>query len=427
MSRRAGWPIALGGLLFIGVMTLRPEPHAVQLAALTPPTCLLCGSLGLMDVLLNILLFIPYGLGLGLAGLGRRRTMILVVATTLAVELTQEFFIVGRDASLSDLLTNTAGGALGLILSERWRLLLAPQPRTARRLAAVAAAVWLVVQGVTAWALHPSLPETVWWGQRTPELGQFDHFAGTLVEARLGGDSLPSTRLPDSRTMRRRLLTGPAKVEAAVRTGEAPARLAPIASVFDEHQHEVLLLGQWGRDAYFRIRLRASDLLLRSPGVRLADVFPSEPGHPLTLAGQLDGAQLSVEADQGSARRVYRVTLSPSLGWGLLVPWENYAWGTTIELLTAAWLAGLLLPFGYWLRLGWTGGDTGWWRTAALAVALLVAGLGVTAVLAGFPVPGRAEWGAAAIGIMAGSLLAGPAAAQALAGIPPSARSASSP
>jgi hypothetical protein len=423
----AGRLIAIGGLLFIAALTLRPDPHAVLLVAETPFTCLLCGSLGLMDVLLNILLFVPYGLGLRLSGLSRLRTMLIVMATTGAIELTQGLFLPGRDASLSDLLTNTAGGALGLLLAERWRLLLAPSPVVARRLAALAGIAWLLVQAVTAWSLAPSLPATEWWGQRTPELGQFDRFTGRLITAHVAGESLPSTRLPNSAALRRALLEGPVTVEATVEAGSPTARVAPIASIFDQHQHEVLILGQEGRDLIFRLRLRASDLRLRSPAVRLPDALPAVPGDPVTLRAERGAQMVLLQSSHGGSHSSLAFALTPSLGWSLLMPWENYAWGPETKLLTALWLAGLLLPFGYWLRLGWGRAPQAWWLAALCAATIVALGLGVVAWLSGLVVPPPGEWGAAALGIMAGTLLAGPAVAQASLASPPSARSASLP
>jgi hypothetical protein len=423
----AGRLIASGGLLFIAALTLRPDPRAVLLAAQTPFTCLLCGSLGLTDVLLNILLFVPYGLGLRLSGLSRLRTMLIVAATTGAVELTQYLFLPGRDASLSDLLTNTTGGALGLLLAERWRLVLTPAPPMARRLAAVAGIAWLLVQAFTAWALAPSLPATTWWGQHTPELGQFDRFTGRLLTAQVAGERLPSTRYHNSAAIRRALLEGPASVEATVEAGRPTDRLAPIASIFDEDQHEVLILGQRGRDLVFRLRLRASDLRLRSPAAHLPDALPVAPGDTVTLRAQWGAQRMLLERVHGGTHQSFGLTLSPSLGWSLLMPWEHYGWGPEAALLTALWLAGLLLPFGYWLRLGWGRADQGWWLTALCASAVVAVGLGVVARLSGMVVPPPSEWAAAALGIMAGTLLAGPAVAQASLASPPSARSASLP
>jgi hypothetical protein len=129
----------------------------------------------------------------------------------------------------------------------------------------------------------------------------------------------------------------------------------------------------------------------------------------------------------GAQYRSFAVALSPSFGWSLLMPFENYAWGPDVEWLTALWLAGLLLPFGYWLRLGWARAPQGWWLAALCAAAVVAIGLGVVAWLSGMVVPVRSEWAAAAVGIMTGTLLAGPAIAQAPLASPPSARSASSP
>lgn len=423
----AGRLIASGGLLFIAALTLRPDPHAVLLVKETPFTCLVCGPLGTMDVLLNIVLFVPYGIGLRLSGLSRLRTLLVVMATTGTIELTQHMFLPGRDASLSDLLTNTAGGALGLLLAEHWRLVLAPNPRAARRLAALAGAAWLLVQAVTAWSLAPSLPATTWWGQRTPELGQFDRFTGRLIAAQVADESLPSTRLRNSAALRRALLDQPATVQASVEVGDPTARLAPIASIFDEDQQEVLILGQRGQDLVFRLRLRASDLLLRSPGVRLPGALAAAPGDTVTLRAQRDSQWFLLESVHGAKYRSFALALSPSLGWSLLTPFTNYAWGPDAEWMTALWLAGLLLPFGYWLRLGWGRRAQGWWLTALCAAAVVAIGLGAVAWLNGMVVPARGEWAAAAIGIMLGTLLAGPALAQAPLASPPSTRSASSP
>ncbi len=424
-ERRMGQAIALIGLLFIARMTLRPSPDTVLLAEETPFLCLLCGALGLVDVILNVLLFIPYGIGLRLAGLSRLRTMGLVVLTTGAIELTQYLFLPGRDASLSDLLTNTTGGAIGLVLAERWRALLLPNARTARRLAAAAALVWLGAQGITAWALVPSFPVTRWWGQRVPELGQFDRYQGTLLAASLAGAPLPDGRLPDSRAVRESLRRGPAAITAVATTAGATRRVAPVASVFDENRSEVLVLGERGQDLYFRIRLRAADAALRTPGIRLPEGLAVPPGDTVAISGALDGRRLIAEvAHRGHIERVERV-LGPSLGWSLLLPFENYALGPETRWLTAAWLAGLLFPLGYWLRLGRRAARGGVGTAVLLAAAVIAIGLGGMAWWGGFATPSAGEWVAAALGAAAGWVAAGPA--QALVGRSPKARSASSP
>src|SRR3712207_2032131 len=99
-ARRAGRLVGALALAFVAVATLTPTPGTPP----TPPTCIVCGRVGGVDVLLNVLLFVPLGLGLRLAGLSRWRALALAGLTTLGIESLQFAVVTGRDASLSDLL-----------------------------------------------------------------------------------------------------------------------------------------------------------------------------------------------------------------------------------------------------------------------------------------------------------------------------------
>jgi glycopeptide antibiotics resistance protein len=99
------------------VATLVPAPGNAAAAAATPLWCLVCGPRGEVDVVLNLLLFVPFAVGLRLAGMPFRRIVAWAAGLTLAVETLQATVIPGRDASLSDLLTNTTGAMLGAALA----------------------------------------------------------------------------------------------------------------------------------------------------------------------------------------------------------------------------------------------------------------------------------------------------------------------
>src|SRR2546422_9314486 len=94
-------------LIAIAVMTLYPAPDDVVAVERATFWCLICGELGLVDVLLNLLLFVPYGVALFLLGIPWRKASILILASTIAIELLQLTMVSGRDASLSDVLTNS--------------------------------------------------------------------------------------------------------------------------------------------------------------------------------------------------------------------------------------------------------------------------------------------------------------------------------
>src|SRR5919199_723337 len=58
-------------------------------AAAGNPWCILCGEYGAQDFVANILLFVPFGAGLSLAGVSRRRALAVAALTTLCIELLQ--------------------------------------------------------------------------------------------------------------------------------------------------------------------------------------------------------------------------------------------------------------------------------------------------------------------------------------------------
>lgn len=104
--------LAWAGFAAILAATLYPDPEAAANVALTPLLCLICGVNGGTDVILNLLLFMPFATGLRLSGWSWRRVTVACATLSFGVELCQYLGIPGRDASLSDLLTNTTGGSV---------------------------------------------------------------------------------------------------------------------------------------------------------------------------------------------------------------------------------------------------------------------------------------------------------------------------
>jgi hypothetical protein len=390
--RRFGRLGAVLGLLFIAVLTLTPLPRQVAAAAATPLWCLVCGDYGGVDVVLNVLLFVPFALGLRVGGV----PTILVVAggavTSLAVESLQLAVISGRDASLSDLVTNTLGSLIGALLGSRLAGLLSPTPRQAHRLALAGGAAFLALQAGTAFLLRPWVPSEPLRGEWARSLPGRAPFAGKVASAAVSGSSVVDAMPVDSQLQAR--LRRQIHLELDLVTGPSVPEWSPVFELLGRHG-PVLAVAAVGSDLVFQAAARSYALRLRRPAIRLPGALPASAGHGVRLAAgerrdTLWGAWTTAEArGQGTQ------SLSPSLGWSLLLPFD-YAYGSEVHLLTGLWLAGLLLPTAYWAAHR---------RRARQALALgflLVAGLGLIPLLAGFPAVHWSEWLAGAFGLLAG-------------------------
>ena len=346
MARRTGLAIAAGGAACIALATLIPVRGSGSSS--TPSLCIACGALGGVDLVLNVLLFVPFGFGLRLARVSSRRAIFASFALTLLVELLQLRVVAGRDASLGDLLANALGGAIGVLVASRWRTLVAPSGPTARRLTIAGVVGWLSLLGATAWLLQPSIPYQRLWGQWVPVRAHLVPFEGRLL-------SLSVNEVPVERAMevsriddlRAALTSDQARVEARVVAGPPTAKLAAIARVANPLT-EAFLLGQEGRALVFRLRLRAADLRLRTPTFALEDVFPATLGSDtLDVAAGLRRGAVFLEGSGRGTRAAGSVALSPALGWSIVLPFDHPN-GVRQYLRSALWIGGLLFPVAYW-------------------------------------------------------------------------------
>jgi len=418
-DRPGGWlPVALA-VAAICIATLRPIPQQAAESAATPWSCIVCGELGAVDVILNVLLFVPLGAALAHAGSSWRRALLLGSALSLSVELLQATIVFGRDASVGDFLTNSLGTVLGALLARRLPAWLRPTPRAAARLAAVWAMAWLGQTAVTAYAVLPSLPRSVYWGQIAADLPQFARFEGRVLAARIDSLGVPDGRMRHSEAVRDALLAGGSVQATAVAAGPTP-RLAPVVSVFDEARKEIVLLGQSGRSLVFRLRSHAEDLRLRPPAIRLPNAFGRAGGDTLELDGRLRGAMLEVGLRRGAHALRRDLALDAQWGWSLLLPFHYYA-GPEAGPITAVWIAGWLLPLGFWVA------RSGINRAGAVGAlgGTLIVGLGAVPAAFGLGPTAWGGWVAGAVAAGIGALLG--RKPRYAAGKPPRARSAASP
>jgi hypothetical protein len=327
----------------------------------------------------------------------------IAVLTTMTVESLQYTVIAGREASLSDLLTNSTGGWLGISLAHHWRGLILPRPPGARRLAWLGMAIWLSIQTLSAALVSVATPQTTYFGMWAPQLSEYDEFHGKVLTATLNGDRLPGTPLDDSRKVRSQLQRNSFQLEVTAIGDASESSLdAPIVSVFDDQKQEILFLGQWGRDLVFRVRMRTQNFRLRNPAFNLKDVLSTTPGKLLRIRAGLDRGRLFLQLARDGQEYRRELALSPSWGWSFVLPYPyRYNFGTEVHFLTALWIAGLLMPVAYWAHRGvTTGGER--WRAAALLALVVGLGLGLVPLATGLAAVHWSEWVAAAAGMMAG-------------------------
>jgi hypothetical protein len=358
--RRIGFVLSTLIALLLVAVTLRPDPTIEEGL---PFSCLLCAEGAGTDVVRNIILFLPFGLALGFAGVRVRSALILAFGLSLAIEIAQFKLVVGRDASPADLLSNAFGGLIGGAIGAHLRLLLWPDRREAVRLALGWGAVWTAVLMTTAWALRPFLPDDVPWTSQAT-LTSKNRYAGTVLSARVGNHVLAPDTFLTIPLMDAALRSG-APVSVVVLTPTPPEEQAHLIQIGDSWTREMAALLQHGTSAEFTMRLNASRIRFLTPGVRLRHVFPDRAGDTVAVWGALREGTLHIgTGSDGSGNSASSLVLSPNLGWTLIwMPHE--ALGGEAAWLTALWIAGFAIPLGYWVGKARAGGSR-----AHLAVAV---------------------------------------------------------
>ena len=331
-----------------------------------PGTCIWCGHFALADAILNILLFVPLGYVLGLIGRPSRwRAWAGLTLLAGAIEFAQ-VFLPGRFPTLSDVIANSTGAALGLVMAGLWRRGAPVHARRAGPLPLFAGSLAAIVCVGSTLLLRPELPESNWFGQWTPDLGHYERYAGEVLDVRIGSMEVPGQQLENAPEIRADLLAGE-PVEVAFVAGKNPADLAPIFSIYDGMEREIFVLGQRRADLIVRLRRRASDLTLRAPQA-LFEASAPLPGDTTLVAVTVGRRTICTDLRDDPCRSIS----PPGRGWSLLLgaaPTNGFE-----RLADGAWLALLFMPLGYGFRP-----RTGWW--SGLLVGLL--GLAAAGLLGG--------------------------------------------
>ena len=408
MTRRriAGLAVTVAGLGAIVVATLTaaggtPRPSS--------PWCLTCSSLASADAVVNILLFLPAGVGLGLLAPRVLPALLGLALMSSAIEIAQAWIVPGRASALRDVLTNTLGGGIGIWLASHAHAWLRPRAVVARWLAVAGALAWAGTLGTTMALTRPSTPPGDYYGQR----GSVGEFGSAVVHVAINGIPIPLGPLEDPAPVLAALNSRDVDVEVAVAPGVIPDGIGPIARL-SHPGSEAFRLAQSGRTLTFSLRLRATDARLRSPVVRLRGhtgerVPPIDTLH--LRAGVRDGV-LHVSRD-GPAAGAEALPLAPTIGWAFLTP-PTIASRAPVWALSALWVAAFCFPIGYWT--GWAGdvrrrsigagAPTGAVAFQLGVAAIVVGALALLPVVAATPRPPWSDWCVALVALIGGALTA---------------------
>ena len=366
----------------------------------------MCGEFGGRDVVLNTLMFLPFGAGLRLAGWSVRAALVAITGATFSVELLQYTLVPGRDASGGDVVMNVLGGALGIAVASAWRSLLLPSPVPARWLSLAASVALTAILAASAWGVDFA-PSTApyFWGQWAHRFPRRAHFEGRVLTAEAAGLPMPDGRLAGMSEELRARLRNDARIEATVIPAGPTPGSAPVLTITSGKFDELLTLEQHGRDLIFGAHMRANELSLGSPRLRIRDAFPAAAPTPasadtMTLRGELRDGRLAASVVSKGEVIGRSLQLGAWSGWSFFVPFPA-AFGAPFRWLTAFWSLGLLLPIGYWIALASAPSRTRGGVMALLLLAVPVAGIALVEIADGLP-SDRLALAAAVVGLTCG-------------------------
>jgi hypothetical protein len=356
-----------------------------------PPTCLICGGRAVADAIVNVLLFIPFGIALSSHPRLSGRRYALAFLLSPLIEITQ-FFIEGRDANVGDVLFNTAGLAFGLIIARQLPFWLGSTQQVAARLSLLAAGCTVGVLIGTGFLLTPTFPAASYVAQHKPAYGGVERYRAEVRSVRLGQQSLPDGTIVDRR-LAQDFLHGGTSLHLQADRAAPSKRLSGLFAVSDVHMYEIFLVGFRGQDLVLRYRTQSRRLRLDSPDVVWHGALNS------TDVGERFDALFAREAEGfcmsiADARRCH-LGHSIGSGWSFFVDLKRLP-PSFSGLLNCLWVAALLIPVGYWSRLN---------KESLVAIGIVACAMILVPPVT-FLIPSRAvEFLGAALGLVTGIAL----------------------
>lgn len=359
------------------LLTLWPLPEQAYRSSLSPVTCLVCGDQGVQDVIQNIIMLLPLGLALGLAGVRPGRVALGAFGLAVLVETLQYTVVTGRDASLSDVLTNTAGAALGAAIAPHLPALLRPGRRAAAILAVLATVFWASAWLFGAWALQGDIGAGNWRGRFPGDLPDAPALNGEAIRASISDAPFGLVPVTLPATVEQGFARDSFTLRVEARPGPPIAWRENVVTLIDfrddggdANNHLVMTLNRVRTRALLTFRINAARARLRVPSFNLGPAFDAPPGGDVSLQVSRLRGTLRADVQRGGQALVTEYRIGPELLWSVMAPrtpWPGLPWMVEAFL----WAAGLLGVGGYWAGRARSVGIYVFVVAAAVSVQLL--------------------------------------------------------
>lgn len=333
--------LALGWTAVIAVVCLVPsESRSAQSIEL----CLVCGDYGVANLLLNVILYLPLGMALGIRLRSVGRAMLLGLLLSVGIELLQ-LGIPGRFTTLGDVVSNAAAAGLGAFVVTHLSHPAAMPGRLRHMLSfgwALGAAGIVVATG---FLFAPSVPSGDLYGNWTSRSDMTPGYEGTLLSASIADVPIPSRRLADPSEVRA-LIEARAPLALSFELAPPNDRRSVLFRLNGPSRREAMRMDIEGADVLVGPPYAGADLRLARPWLRFASVL--DP----FVAGDTVSLELMPLVSGGDAlsvvggRRIVK-GFTPGRGWILLRPVDRRP-PRALAVLDLLWLTALLAPIGWW-------------------------------------------------------------------------------
>ena len=339
-------------LLPILVLTLSPGPAAPR----EPISvwCVVCGWRGASDALLNVALFVPFGIALGALGLPARVALVVGCVSSIGIELAQ-FVVPNRYPGLGDVIYNGLGACFGVLLyTWRYRLLDPADRLAARRRTWTWGALGTLGLVSQAWLLGPAIADP---GPRlvfTPVTDWGTRYGGRVLELRVDGRALAEGDLPDGESLAR--IDEGAEIDVLVEAGPPSEGIVPLA-VLDRGAggEELFAIVLDHLDIAVRYRTNGMALRLDRPLARwYRGAAAWAEGDTIALRVRAIGDGIVVDHEGATAAPglpaapgPHELRVSTGRGWGFLM-FPRFLARRPPTPVDFAWMLLIATPLGIW-------------------------------------------------------------------------------